>query len=101
MLTMDTGKHRARPADAWRQPLPSVGSGSYPRLVAPDQSDMRRIRVDQAMWDAYAEIVGDGGRAADLREYIAWRIEHPEDPLPGRWRGPVKKVRERKLKKLR
>jgi hypothetical protein len=95
---MDTGKHRSKPLDAWRRLLPLGGSDSYPRLVAADQSDMRRIRVDQAMWDAYAEIVGDGGRAADIREYIHWRLEHPDDPLPGRWRGPVKRERQRRAK---
>lgn len=56
---------------------------------------MRRIRVDPALWDAYARIVGDGGRAADLREYMEWRVEHPGDPLPGRWRGPVRRVRKK------
>jgi len=56
--------------------------------------DIRRIRVDTEAWETYAEIVGNGGRAADLRAYIEWRIDNPTTPLPGRRRGPVKRVRK-------
>lgn len=54
---------------------------------------MRGIRVDPELWDAYAEVVGDLGRAADLRSYIEWRIDNPRTPLPGRRRGPTVKRR--------
>lgn len=90
---MDAGKHKTRPVDAWRRLLPSGGTDSYPQVVPTDRTDLHRIRVDREMWEAYAGIVGNGGRAADLREYIAWRIEHPDAPLPGRWRGPVRRTR--------
>ena len=65
--------------------------------MAPN-TDIRRLRVDEELWDAYAEIVGNGGRSADLRAYIEWRVDNPTTPLPGRRRGPVKRVRLRKDK---
>lgn len=55
----------------------------------------RAISVDKELWDAYGNVVGDGGRSDDIRAYIEWRVEHPDMPLPGRFRGPVKKVRRR------
>jgi len=58
------------------------------------RSDIRRIRIDDELWKPYEEIVGNGGRSADIREYVAWRIDHPTTPLPGRRRGPTKKVRK-------
>jgi hypothetical protein len=58
------------------------------------ESEIRRVRVERDLWDAYTEIVGDGGRSADLRAYIEWRVDNPTTPLPGRRRGPVKKVRK-------
>ena len=54
---------------------------------------MRRVRMSDDLWDAYAEIVGDSGRSADLRSYVEWRIDNPTTPLPGRRRGPVKRTR--------
>lgn len=53
--------------------------------------DMRGIRVDGELWSAYAEVVGDHGRANDIRAYIEWRVDNPRTPLPGRRRGPVVK----------
>lgn len=55
----------------------------------------RAISIDDDLWKAYGEIVGDGGRSDDIREYVVWRVEHPSEPLPGRFRGPVKRVRRR------
>lgn len=55
----------------------------------------RAISVDNDLWNAYGEVVGDGGRSDDLRAYMEWRVEHPTEPLPGRFRGPVKRVRRR------
>lgn len=60
------------------------------------ESDIRRVRVDGDLWEAYADVVGDGGRSADLREYMRWRVDNPTTPLPGRRLGPAKKVRVRK-----
>lgn len=60
------------------------------------QSDFRKLRVDEGLWRAYTEIVGDGGRSADLRSYIEWRVDNPTTPLPGRRRGPVKKMRAKR-----
>jgi hypothetical protein len=55
----------------------------------------RAISIDDDLWKAYGDVVGDGGRSDDIREYVVWRVEHPDEPLPGKFRGPVKKVRRR------
>jgi len=55
----------------------------------------RAISVEQELWDTYGQVVGDGGRSADLRVYIEWRVDHPNTPLPGRRRGPVRRERRR------
>jgi hypothetical protein len=60
------------------------------------EADIRRIRIEKDLWDAYEDIVGDGGRSADIRAYVEWRIDNPTTPLPGRRRGPVKKVRQKR-----
>jgi hypothetical protein len=56
-------------------------------------TDIRRLRVDDELWVAYTQIVGDLGRSADLKAYIEWRVDNPTTPLPGRRRGPVRKTR--------
>jgi hypothetical protein len=58
-------------------------------------SDMRRLRAGDPLWDAFGETVGDGGRSADLRAYMEWRVNNPTTPLPGMKLGPVKKVRKK------
>lgn len=87
---MDRGRHKAAPYDRL---LAQMGRHTYPDVVAAETSDVRRVRVDQDLWRAYAEIVGDGGRSADIKAYIEWRVDNPTTPLPGKRRGPVKKVR--------
>ncbi|GAA4439594.1 hypothetical protein GCM10023170_011330 [Phytohabitans houttuyneae] len=74
------------------------GSTPYGGDVGTDRHRTPRfnVSVDQELWDAYGDVVGDGGRSDDLREYMTWRVEHPDEPLPGRFRGPVKKVRARR-----
>ncbi len=63
--------------------------------------DLHKLRVDSGLWKEYAEVVGDLGRSADLRAYIEWRVDNPTTPLPGRRRGPVKKVRKAAMKTTR
>jgi hypothetical protein len=58
--------------------------------------NLRRVRIDRQLWDAYGTLVGTRGRSADIRTYMAWRAQNPTTPLPGEWRGPVKRVRARK-----
>lgn len=72
-------------------------SAPYGGDVATDRHQTARhsISVDKDLWNAYGDVVGDGGRAEDLRRYMEWRIRHPDEPLPGDWRGPIKKVRRR------
>jgi hypothetical protein len=64
--------------------------------MADEPSDVRRIRVERDLWQAYADVVGNGGRSADIKAYIEWRVDNPTAPLPGRRRGPVKKVRKQR-----
>lgn len=87
---MDRGRHQTAPYDRL---LAQMGRHTYPDVVTAETSDVRRIRVDHDLWTAYAEIVGNGGRSADIKAYIEWRVDNPTTPLPGRRRGPVKKVR--------
>lgn len=74
--------------------LPGVKINPYPESVPADSSDLRRFRLDQESWDAYGKLVGNGGRSADLKAYIDWRLDNPTVPLPGKRRGPVKKERK-------
>lgn len=74
------------------QLLPTQEIDPYADAV-PDASDLRRFRLDKETWEAYGELVGDGGRSADLKAYIDWRLDNPTTPLPGKRRGPVKKSR--------
>lgn len=86
---MNDGEHKKVPLGAV---LAQIKSDTYPQVMA-DGSDVRRIRVDTDLWRAYAEIVGNGGRSADIKAYIEWRIDNPTTPLPGKRRGPVKRER--------
>lgn len=77
----------------WAQLLPPDKIDAYPDGVPADSRDLRRFRLDAETWKAYGELVGDGGRSADLKAYIDWRLDNPTTPLPGKRRGPVKKTR--------
>jgi hypothetical protein len=90
---MDEGRHNAVP---YVRLLPHLRTSTYPVGVADDGgSDVRRVRIDRDLWEAYAEVVGDGGRSTDIKAYVEWRVDNPTTPLPGRRRGPVKRVRKR------
>lgn len=73
--------------------LPRQWRSAYALPVTADSRDIRRLRVPDELWDAYSEIVGNAGRSADLKAYMEWRVDHPSTPLPGRRRGPVRKVK--------
>jgi hypothetical protein len=73
----------------WTSPRTDAYAGGVP-----DSSDLRRFRLDKETWEAYGELVGDGGRSADLKAYIDWRLDNPTTPLPGKRRGPVKRTRK-------
>lgn len=88
---MDKGRHKAVP---YAHLLPHLSVRPYPDAVGADEgSDVRRVRIDTDLWKAYADVVGNGGRSADIKAYIEWRVDHPDTPLPGKRLGPVKKVR--------
>lgn len=86
---MDNARHEKIPLSRL---LPQIGQAPYPALMAP-VSDVRRFRADDELWDAYTKVVGEGARSADIKAYLEWRVENPEAPLPGRWRGPIKRRR--------
>lgn len=71
--------------------LPQTWVQPYPGGVATRR--LKRLEIDDDLWERYAGVVGNSGRAADLREYIDWRVAHPDEPLPGMWRGPRRKER--------
>ncbi len=60
-----------------------------------DGSVPHKIRVHPDIRKPYTHLFQeDGGQvSADIRTYIAWRVAHPEDPLPGQSRPPLKIVR--------
>lgn len=93
---MDKGRHRQVPPDLWAGLLPEQATDPYPRLVTADEPEEHRVRAPKAIWDAYGEVVGARSRSTDLREYMEWRIENPDEPLPGRWRGPLSRMRSKK-----
>jgi hypothetical protein len=77
-----------------------IGNGVSPVRPRADYYDpdasVRKVRIRADLWNDYAEVVGDAGRSQDAKSYIEWRIDNPTTPLPGRRRGPVKRVRVRK-----
>lgn len=82
---------RPEPVRPDERSLPKNRVRPYPRNMA--DRTLRRFQVDEDLWEAYARVVGNGGRSADLRRYMEWRVAHPDEPLPGEWRGPVRKER--------
>lgn len=76
----------------WPRPLPHSEADRYAAGMATG-SDIRRLRVPDELWSLYTEVVGDAGRSADLKAYIAWRVDHPDEPLPGTRRPPVRRSR--------
>lgn len=85
---MDNAKHRAVAVESL---LPQLRRRTYPAAMA---SDVRRFRADDELWAAYTAVVGEGARSADIKAYLEWRVENPDKPLPGRWRGPAKRGRK-------
>lgn len=65
------------------------------RVLGPDVSGphdlLTTILVEQPRWDLFFETVGDGDCSIELRRYIAWRVEHPTEPLPGRRTPPLRR----------
>lgn len=54
-------------------------------MVSQHKHRSRNLRgIPDALWLAFAAVVGDKNRAADLRAYIEWRIENPTAKLPAR-----------------
>lgn len=43
----------------------------------------RLIGADAVLWTAFGAVVGNSKRSADLRHYMAWRVNNPHAPLPG------------------
>lgn len=47
------------------------------------------FRIEPARWELFNASLGDCDYSSRLRSYIGWRIEHPNEPLPGRRITPV------------
>lgn len=43
--------------------------------------DLHSFRTPKWLWKAHGEVVGDVGRAPDLKEFMSWRIDNPGVPL--------------------
>lgn len=69
----------------WRIDNPVSVLGTDPGA---DGARVRKFRVHEDLWKPYAHIFIEDERkiSADIRAYIAWRIAHPDLPLPGNTR---------------
>lgn len=65
-----------------------------PDMVKPHDF-LATIRIETVRWQTFMDTVGDGNCAGRLRRYILWRILHPEQPLPGRRLGPLRRSQRR------
>jgi hypothetical protein len=57
--------------------------------VAAPHDFLTTFRVEPMLWELFAGTVGDGNASGELRRYIWWRIQHPNEPLPGRRLPPM------------
>lgn len=46
--------------------------------VAMADNPHRSLWLPLRLWTQYAEVVGNGGRTADLKIFMDWRIDHPD-----------------------
>jgi hypothetical protein len=53
------------------------------------------LRIEPARWQLFAETVEDRSCSSELRRYIWWRVQHPDEPLPGRRLGPLRRESQR------
>lgn len=58
--------------------------------MADSGKDVRRLRIPDEIWEAFGDLVGNGGRSAAIRNYIEWQLANPDQPLPGQYRVPFK-----------
>jgi hypothetical protein len=63
--------------------------------VAAPYDFLATLRMESERWEMFMDTVGAGECSARLRSYIQWRIEHPDDPLPGRRLGPLRRQARR------
>jgi len=59
--------------------------------VAAPHDFLTTLRVEEPRWEMFMATVGDSECSAEMRRYIWWRIQHPQDPLPGRRLGPLRR----------
>jgi hypothetical protein len=47
-------------------------------------TDRKTIRVDPELWESFGAVTAGhkDGRSGDLREYMRWRVAHPDFQLP-------------------
>lgn len=70
-------------------------------LLADDVSgphdQMITFRIEDPRWDLFLEALDKQDYASAIRRYINWRIQNPDQPLPGRRLGPLKRSPRRPL----
>lgn len=59
--------------------------------VEPPHDFPARLRVDNTLWQMFMDTVGEGFCSSRLRAYIWWRVQNPEEPLPGRRVPPIRR----------
>lgn len=52
--------------------------------MAENHTPMRPVRIDDGLWKAFGEAVGERNRSRVLREFIAWYCRVPGAKLPQR-----------------
>lgn len=75
----------------WRIDNPELVLGRDPGAAG---AEARKFRVHEDLWKLYCDVFADDlGISADLRTYVAWRIAHPAQPLPGNTRVSLRRDR--------
>jgi hypothetical protein len=88
---------RGRSADLrryieWRVENPHVLLGADPGPAGAGPQP-HKFEIDKALSAPYLALFKGDGLSADLRAYIAWRVEHYNEPLPGQGRLSVRNNR--------
>jgi hypothetical protein len=76
----------------WRIDNPDTRLGPD---VAPPHDFLATFRVELERWELFTDTVADLDASAELRRYIWWRSQNPEEPLPGRRVPPLQRWKRR------
>lgn len=73
---------------AWQIDNPRVVLGPD---VEPPYDFLATLRVPELLWELFAGDLAEGDVSASLRAYIWWRVQRPDDPLPGGRMPPLRR----------